>query len=146
MLELLQSQPEEVGAFIAMEQESSTLAHIIPYAKEAHLEAMSNEHIVYLSIYAEQKLAGFMILAIVQEKSVEFRRIVISNKGKGVGQKAVALMEAYCVESLKRKHIWLDVFEKNARGIHIYTKLGYSQFDEAIHAGSKLILMEKSLA
>ncbi|MBQ4811348.1 GNAT family N-acetyltransferase [Pseudoalteromonas luteoviolacea] len=146
MIELLQSSPQDVDAFIAMEQQSSTLAHIIPYAREAHLEAMSNAHIIYLSIYAEQKLAGFIILAIDQENSVEFRRIVISDQGKGIGQKAIALMEAYCVENLKRQHVWLDVFEKNTRGIHIYTKLGYRQFDEAVHEGSKLILMEKSLA
>ncbi|KZN67452.1 GNAT family N-acetyltransferase [Pseudoalteromonas luteoviolacea] len=146
MIELLQSHPQEVDAFVVMEQESSTLAHIIPYTKEAHLEAMSHEHIIYLSVYAEQKLAGFMILAIDQKNSVEFRRIVIANKGAGVGQKVIALMETYCIENLKRTHVWLDVFEKNTRGIHIYTKLGYSQFDEAMHAGSKLILMEKSLA
>ncbi|HAS8538026.1 TPA: GNAT family N-acetyltransferase, partial [Vibrio vulnificus] len=36
------------------------------------------------------------------------------------------------------------VFELNSRGLHIYQKLGYTQFKEAFYEGKKLLFMEKA--
>ncbi|GEM77397.1 GNAT family N-acetyltransferase [Vibrio sagamiensis] len=66
-------------------------------------------------------------------------------KGKGLGQLAIKEMEQYCAEHLNCLKVWLDVFESNSRGIHIYQKLGYTQFKEAFYEGKKLLFMEKML-
>ncbi len=63
--------------------------------------------------------------------SVEFRRVVIDEQQRGVGQTAIRLMEQYCAQDLKRQRIWLDVYAANARGRHIYEKLGYTLFNKS---------------
>ena len=77
--------------------------------------------------------------------SVEFRRIVVAAKGAGIGQAAIAAMEAYCVEALRRQRIWLDVFASNPRGLHIYQKLGYRRFDSGELDGRKLLYLQKTI-
>jgi RimJ/RimL family protein N-acetyltransferase len=79
------------------------------------------------------------------QDTVEFRRIVVASKGKGLGQLAIKEMEQYCAEHLNCSKVWLDVFESNSRGIHIYQKLGYTQFKEALYEGRSLLFMEKRL-
>lgn len=76
---------------------------------------------------------------------VELRRIVISKKGNGLGQQAIALMEEYCAEHLNCSRVWLDVFESNKRGIYLYQKLGYKQFKQTEFEGQQLLCMEKTL-
>jgi RimJ/RimL family protein N-acetyltransferase len=44
-----------------------------------------------------------------------------------------------------RRRIWLDVFEHNARGRHVYEKLGYRRFDSGELDGKPLLLYEKQL-
>ncbi|KZN44061.1 GNAT family N-acetyltransferase [Pseudoalteromonas luteoviolacea] len=143
LIEIKPTQIEHIDAFVAMEKAGTTSSYIIPYSKEQHLAEMHKEDNVYLSVFHQGVLAGFIILACEADQSVEFRRIVIASKGQGVGQKAISLMETHCVKQLNCKRIWLDVFESNLRGIHIYNKLGYRPFDDSLHMGKKLILMEK---
>ena len=77
--------------------------------------------------------------------SVEFRRIVIAQKGMGLGQAAIHAMEGYCRERLGRSRIWLDVFDFNQRGQHIYEKLGYRRFAKSELENNVLFFYNKSL-
>ena len=54
-------------------------------------------------------------------------------------------LETWCLETLRRKRIWLDVFDFNARGRHVYSGLGYRQFDQSDYRGRTLIFCEKNL-
>ncbi|HKJ54338.1 MAG TPA: GNAT family protein [Gammaproteobacteria bacterium] len=54
-------------------------------------------------------------------------------------------MESYCKANFKAKRIWLDVYEDNEIGIHVYEKLGYERFGEERVDGRKLYLYEKTL-
>ncbi|RZM81285.1 N-acetyltransferase [Pseudoalteromonas rubra] len=144
MIELKESNPSDITRFVEMEVAADTSGFILPYSAEQHCAAMAQPHIVYLSIYDSQSLVGFIILAREGETSVEFRRIVVGVKGRGIGQQALSQMEQYCVDVLKCKRIWLDVFADNTRGIHIYQKLGYTLFERGEHQGRALLYMEKT--
>ena len=100
-----------------------------------------------IRIMEKGQFAGFIILALDPDgKSVEFRRIVVSAKGRGVGQTAISEMEKFCKSELRRERVWLDVFEYNRRGRHIYEKLGYRQYGSIAHESGKLLLLyEKDL-
>ncbi|WP_125560512.1 GNAT family N-acetyltransferase [Pseudoalteromonas rubra] len=145
MIELKESKIVEVERFVEMESASDTAGFILPYSAEQHLAAMAQAQVIYLSIYQSQVLVGFIILSLDGTSSVEFRRIVVSEKGRGIGQHAMSSMEQYCIDVLGRKRIWLDVFSENARGIHIYQKQGYNQFDRGEYHGQPLLFMEKLL-
>ncbi len=145
MITLIPAKEEELNEFIVMESNQDTAEFIIPYSLEQHTQAFADESIVYLSIYQEQTLSGFIILALESDHSVEFKRIVVSTKGQGIGQIAMKQMEQYCAGKLGCDRIWLDVFAENDRGLHIYQKLGFQLFNTSEFQGKSLLLMEKRL-
>jgi diamine N-acetyltransferase len=136
----------DVPAFVAMEQGLDTREFIMPYSREEHLEKIADPSVIYLRILKQGLLVGFFILSLdANQKSVEFRRIVVATKGAGIGQTAIALMERFCRATLGCTRIWLDVFEHNARGRHIYEKLGYRRCGQQTYGNSLLLLYEKWL-
>jgi len=146
MILLERASVEDAALFAALEQAPDTREFILPYSPSEHVQKMLDPHLMYLRILKDGELAGFFILARDPDaSSVEFRRIVVSAKGRGVGQSAISAMERFCREELHRTRIWLDVFEHNIRGRHIYEKLGYKRFGESDHEGGRLWLYEKNL-
>lgn len=146
MIELQKATLEDVPAFVAMEQSMDTKEFIIPYSRAEHEQKMSDPNLVYLKIVDDEVLVGFFILALDADgRSIEFRRIVVAAKGRGVGQLAIAQMENFCRARLDRTRIWLDVFEHNQRGRHIYEKFGYEKYGETAHGSGRLWLYEKQL-
>jgi len=107
---------------------------------------MKNSNVIYLSIMNQGDISGFIILSSDNDfKDIEFRRIVVASKGKGVGQLAIKAMEQYCAAILKANRIWLDVFETNNRGQHIYQKLGYKVFKSENLNSKALLYMDKAI-
>lgn len=147
MIEVIESESNELHRFSDMERDADVAPNILPYAVEQHVEEYNRSDIVYLSIYANKVLAGFFILALdPDQSSVEFRRIVVASRENGIGQQAILKMEAYCREHLKRDRVWLDVFTFNQRGRHVYAKLGYRLFDQRDYQGQTLLCYQKSIA
>ncbi|NEQ52512.1 MAG: GNAT family N-acetyltransferase [Leptolyngbya sp. SIO3F4] len=147
MISIRKALPAEILSFANMETVQGTAEFIIPYTLSKHYVEFSKPNVHYLSIIGNKDLAGFIMLVLDPDKvSVEFRRIVVATKGIGTGQAAITAMENYCQVHLKRQRIWLDVFEFNQRGRHIYEKLGYSRFNQGNYQGKALILYEKSFS
>jgi RimJ/RimL family protein N-acetyltransferase len=69
------------------------------------------------------------IMAGLDEKhrNIEFRRIVIGEKGKGIGRKAIQKVKHFCFEDLKCHRIWLDVIDTNERAKHLYLSEGFKE-------------------
>jgi len=146
MIELRESIPADIPAIIEMEKDADTSGFILPYSPERHRSELAKPAVVYLSILNAGELAGFLILVLEADgRSVEFRRIVVAQKGIGLGQVAIQAMEDYCRERLARSRIWLDVFAFNQRGKHIYQKLGYRRFAKKIVGNKDLFCYDKTL-
>ena len=144
MVEIKKAQIADLPLFVQMERAIDTSAFIIPYTYAEHCQNIANPNFVYLCILADGVLVGFFILVLDADGvSVEFRRIVVSTKGQGIGQSAIKQMEQFCRTVLGRSRIWLDVFEFNQRGRYIYEKRGYQRFGEDTHGGKRLLLYEK---
>lgn len=147
MVQLSSSLETELNQFAEMEQLADNASYIIPNTPEKHLVEYSKEDTHYLTIKNANEIAGFIILVVNENSnSAEFRRIVVSQKGLGIGQKAMKLMEQFVVTRLKASRIWLDVFEENARGKHIYEKMGYKTFKTDESNGRTLIFMDKDMS
>ncbi len=121
----------ELAGFTALEQDPEAAAYILPTTLQQHQAQFERDDIVYLTIECDGKACGYFILALEADgHSVEFRRIVVAPRGSGIGQRAIPVMETWCRDRLGRRRIWLDVFDNNHRGRHLYEKLGYRRFDE----------------
>ena len=137
---------QDASLFAQLEQAPDTKQFVLPYSETEHARNILNSSFVYLRILDAGELVGFFILVLDSEpNSVEFRRVVVSDKGKGVGQSAITAMEQFCRTQLQRTRVWLDVFEYNNRGRHIYEKLGYERYGESDHEGRRLLLYQKRL-
>lgn len=129
MIKLTHAQEQDISRFIEMESAEDTNEFITPYSLTQHQNEMAKSNVIYLSIISGQQVVGFIILATVNNfVDVEFRRIVVAAKGKGLGQLAIKAMEQYCFKQLNSQRIWLDVFKNNERGQYIYKKLGFKVF------------------
>lgn len=146
MVRIEKAVAEDSELFAVLEQASDNEKYILPYSRDEHELKMLDPSIVYLRIVDDFRLMGFIILSLDSDgKSIEFRRIVVAEKGRGIGQLAISAMEQFARTELRRSRVWLDVFDHNRRGLHIYEKLGYERFGESDFAGRKLLLYQKEL-
>ena len=147
MIYLREMRADELEALGAMDRDADTRDYITVYSLEEHQREFARDDIIYLAIQDQGDLAGYFILRLEDDgDSVEFRRIVVAHKGRGIGQFAITALETYCARRLGRGRIWLDVFDFNERGQHVYRKLGYRQFDTGQLGGQQLLLMEKRVS
>ncbi len=146
-MQLREARRAELADFVAMEQQADAAGFILPAVLADHQAAFDRGELIYLAIDDRETLAGFILLAPEADgDSVEFRRIVVRDKGRGVGQRAIRLLEDWCRERLRCRRIWLDVFEFNTRARHVYEKLGYRRFDTRDLDGKSLCFYDKSLS
>ena len=146
MIELQESIIGDLKLFSNWENLKGIREFICPYSIERHIEEFEKNEMIYLNINFNSKPVGFTLLKLEDdERSIEFRRIVIVKRGKGIGQKVLNKIERYCLNKLKRSRIWLDVFSFNKIGIHIYEKQGYQRIDEIDIEGKRAFIYERLL-
>lgn len=134
----------ELVSFHNMEVSSENNKYIQAYTHEEHMLAYHQDNTHYLTVIEAGECIGFIIL-VCDEQGIEFRRIVITQKGSGLGQSALLEMEKYCLAHFNEKRIWLDVFDYNLRGIHIYEKSGYKRVNSVAHPKGNLFIYEKNI-
>jgi RimJ/RimL family protein N-acetyltransferase len=67
----------------------------------------------------------------LSDRAVEFKRIVIKEKGNGFGRAAVRFIKKYVFEELGFNRLWLEVLENNERAYQLYKSEGF--VDEGVH-------------
>jgi diamine N-acetyltransferase len=60
-----------------------------------------------------------------EHRSIEFMRIVVTEKGQGYGRAAVRAIKRHAFETLSAHRLWLDVKEQNTRARAVYAKEGF---------------------
>lgn len=136
-----------VAEICSMEQDWDTAPYILDTPADTHMRGLEKPDVIYKSILAQdERMIGFSILKLDPDGiSVELARIVISEKGKSFGSRAMTLIEKVCAEQLHRTRIWLDVFESNRRARRVYENCGYVAFDRTELQGKPLLLLAKDL-
>lgn len=120
----------DIDSIVLLEHDHENVPFIFPNSKEEHLNLMANKDIAHLVLKSENnKLLGFVILAGLENenRSIEFRRIVINQKGKGFGRMTIKKIKKYCFEKLNCHRLWLDVLETNERARHLYESEGFQE-------------------
>ena len=147
MITLRPSTREELVIFDEMDRQNHASNFVAQIGIETHQKYYDDPNTTYLSIVNSNGVfSGYFVLVVEPDSmSVEFRRILIDQSRLGVGQVAITEMENYCRKEFGVKRIWLDVYEDNTIGRHIYGKMGYQQYKEELEEGRKLLFYEKAL-
>lgn len=121
------------------------------WTREQHREAMSHPDLAHLVVERvdEGRPVGYVIMAglLDANRSVEFRRVVITEKGKGYGREVLRVVKKMAFEELKAHRLWLDVRENNQRARRLYESEGFvaeGVLRECVSVGSgweSLVLM-----
>lgn len=139
------TEARELELICGMEQ-GEVRSFIIPYPLDRHQTEFSRPGVVYKSILLDAQHIGFLILVLDSDgRSVEFRRIVVTEPGCGYGKRVVRMVDEICRKELGRVRVWLDVFETNERARQVYEQCGYRRFGRSQHEGKTLLLYEKAV-
>ena len=118
--------------FIAdAESDYDTEKYILVWSKEQHLTSFSDPDILHLIVESniDNRKLGFIILAGLgnDKKDIEFKRIAITEKGKGTGRESIKLIKKMAFEKLKAYRLWLDVMDYNFRAQNLYLSEGFKE-------------------
>lgn len=101
---------------------------VMPWTREQHGAALSDEDLMHRIVEdARGSSAGFVLLAGIAtpHRSIEFRRIVITARGQGMGRAAVRAVRALAFDDLNAHRLWLDVKEHNSLARRLYESEGF---------------------
>lgn len=126
---LRNTQENDLDFVINAEQEPSNAQYVGQWTKEQHKKALFNEDILHLIVEDKttDKPIAYVIIAGLTNpnRNIEFRRIVISDKGKGFGRETIKLVRKLSFKQLNAHRLWLDVRYKNHRAQKLYKSEGF---------------------
>jgi len=138
---------KELNEFFNMNKQSHVADYLTIKSLKVHQQEFKSGNSLFLSILlSSSELAGYVILFKENNlNTVQFKRIIIDENHLGIGQESIIAMELYCINELKIRRVWLDVFKNNNRAIHVYEKMGYNVFKRSVEASRDILFYEKIL-
>ena len=126
---LFRTSENDLEFVLSAEQSAENRSFVTVWAREQHLGALASADLSHLIIEntADGSRVGYIILAGLTDanESIEFRRIVVTEKGKGYGKEALRLVKKLAFEELQAHRLWLDVKEHNRRARQLYESEGF---------------------
>jgi len=114
---------------LSVERDPANLPFITPWDRTQHEGAIRFPDFRHFIVEAGTgtQAAGFVILQGCRNPhhSVELKRIVLQDKGRGLGRACVRLLAGMAFESLGAHRFWLDVKARNVRAQALYRSEGF---------------------
>lgn len=114
---------------LAAEGAEDNRRYVSQWTRGQHREALTNPDLAHLIVEGvdDGRPVGYVIMAGLSDGngSVEFRRVVITEKGRGYGREVLRAVKRMAFEELKAHRLWLDVREKNERARRLYESEGF---------------------
>jgi RimJ/RimL family protein N-acetyltransferase len=114
---------------LAAEQNEENRPFIGSWTREQHTAALSDQDLGHFIVARDidDRPVGYIILAGLAQihQSIEFRRVVITDKHKGYGRKTLRLVKKMAFETWHAHRLWLDVRDHNLRARHVYETEGF---------------------
>lgn len=121
---------EDLAFITTIEREAAADRFVEGWSLSQHAAALADpdqQHLVVESVDAGGEPVGFILLAGINSphRCIEFRRIVVGPKNRGLGRQAVRLLKRYAFGPLGAHRLWLDVKDFNARARALYLSEGF---------------------
>ena len=125
------TQEDDIEYVIAAEREEDNAQYVGQWTKEQHINALTQKDNMHLIFEAKDtaRPVGYAIIAGLENSdgSIELRRIVITDKGKGFGRESLKLIKKIVFEQLECHRLWLDLRYKNLRAQNLYQSEGFTR-------------------
>ena len=127
MVRLRPTTQDDLEWAIAVEKDNYPF--VAQWTREQHRAALTDPDINHLIVEptTDKQPVGYLILAGLKDpnQSIELKRIVITDKGKGYGSQALRLVLKHAFEELEAHRVWLDVKNYNQRAKKLYEAHGF---------------------
>src|SRR4026207_2566913 len=104
-IRLLRTCENDLDFVLSAEHSAENRSFVSVWMREQHLDGVTSEDVLHLIIEttADGSRVGYVILAGLADanQSIELRRIVVTEKGKGYGKEALRLVKKLAFEELK---------------------------------------------
>jgi RimJ/RimL family protein N-acetyltransferase len=127
-INIRKTKEKELDFVINLESRPENRKNVFQWTKEQHKKIIVDKDTLHLIIEDKNgNKVGYAIVAGLKSKnkSIELRRIVISEKNKGFGTEFLNLMKKYTFEDLKYHKLWLDFFDTNTKVENLYKRNGF---------------------
>lgn len=127
MIRLIPTTETDIEFVLSAERVPSNAQFIMPWSRAQHVGALNDSDFSHQCIWLNENKVGFVLLAGLQSvhRSIEFRRIVVSAQGQGIGRSAVQLVKTLAFSNLDAHRLWLDVKLHNWRARALYSSEGF---------------------
>lgn len=132
ILRLRNTEPTDLNFVLSAEADAENRPYIMTWSRQEHCQALERPNVAHLTIerVMEQSPAapvGYLILVGLQDPnhSIQLRRIVVTDKGKGFGKQAIAQVKRLAFEVYQAHRLWLDVKPFNRHARNLYKSAGF---------------------
>jgi RimJ/RimL family protein N-acetyltransferase len=138
------SNPDDLAFVLAAERAPDNAPFILQWPRQRHLDAMSDPSYAHWIVEQGGRPAGYLILMDLwsPHESLQWRRLVVVDKGRGIGRAAVRLVKAAAFERFGAHRLWLDVMEHNRRAQALYESEGFVRegtLRECVRVGDRFV-------
>jgi len=125
-LTLRKTEEADLDYVLHAEHSDENRSFLIPWSREQHVQSLVNPDIRHLIAQTETRV-GYAILAGFRSPhgSIELRRLVITEKGRGYGKATVDLIKDLAFKTHGAHRLWLDVKDHNQRARGLYEAAGF---------------------
>ncbi|NJN29118.1 MAG: GNAT family N-acetyltransferase [Synechococcales cyanobacterium RM1_1_8] len=125
-IDLRPTTTDDLDFVIATENDPVNRRFVVPWSREQHEIALQDKNLQHWIVQGDRP-TGYIILAGLNspDQSIEMRRIVITEKGQGLGRRAIKLTTGHVFDQLKAHRFWTEVKQFDLRTQHLYKSLGF---------------------
>lgn len=128
-IRLRETRTADLDFIVQAEQHVENKAYILGWSVERHREALRDPlwaHLLIERTMDSQPIGFAILIKHPQHECVEFRRIVVTVKGRGYGRAAVRMIKDLAFNEWGAHRLWLDVMEHNERARRLYESEGFT--------------------
>ena len=135
-ISLFPTLPEDLAIILAMETALENALYVRHWTKEQHRAALDKPDLAHLKIVLDNETLGYVILVGITniDRSIEFKRIVVQPKGRGIGRQTIRLIKDLVFNHYQAHRLWLEVILDNTKAYNLYLSEGF--IEEGIHRES----------
>lgn len=126
-MELRPTSVADLPYCLAAESHPGVAPYIRPWTRDEHAAALTDPDQRHLLLREQGRRVGFVLLAGLAraDRVVQFRRLVVTDRGRGLGRRAVDLVVREVFGRWGAERVWLDVKPGNRRARRIYADAGF---------------------
>jgi RimJ/RimL family protein N-acetyltransferase len=129
LIEMRPTQVDDLAFVLQAEHDPANAPFVEQWSHDRHVVALTDSDFAHCIVErrSDGQSLGYIILAGLKNvhQSLEFRRLVITDKGHGFGRAAVRFVKQLAFEQYHVHRLWLDVRAHNRRAQQLYQSEGF---------------------